>query len=76
MSDSKEKTQRLKNLQTFNVEGEVNKIDTFKNELNENCFIYTTSNGLIGIKDIRSKSSALTYNIGKERGIISSLIMR
>lgn len=38
--------------------------------------MYCTSKGEIGIKDIRQKQSAAHYNIGPERGLISSLLIR
>ena len=50
-------------------------IQTLNNEHNDKCFIYVTLKGEIGVKDIRSKMPAITYNIGKERGLISSMIL-
>ena len=73
---SGDRQKRTKFLQSYQVDGEVKAIETFKNEFNDKCFMYVTLKGEIGLKDIRSKTAALTLNIGKERGLISSLILR
>ena len=61
-------------MRRYNVNGEVSQIQTFKNE--EKCFIYVTNKGEIGVEDIRCKSSALKFNAGQERGIVSSMILQ
>ncbi|KRX03780.1 WD40-repeat-containing domain [Pseudocohnilembus persalinus] len=63
-------------VQRYRVDGEIKAIETFKNDLQDKCFMYCTSKGEIGIKDIRQKSNAATYSIGPERGLISSLLLR
>lgn len=56
----------------YQVNGEVKKIENFKQE-NEKCFIYITHKGELGIEDLRSKNPALKLNCGMERGSISSM---
>ena len=56
------------------MNGEVKKIENLKQEP-EKLFIYATSKGEIGIEDLRSKSPAMKFNCGMERGGISSLTM-
>lgn len=62
-------------IQRYEFDGEVKSIQTLNNEFNDKCFIYATLKGEVGVKDIRSKTPAITYNIGKERGLISSMIL-
>lgn len=65
---------RKRNLQTIYGTGEIRCLESFRNE-NDKCFLYATSKGEIGVRDIRSKSIALCNNIGKERGLISSMVL-
>ncbi|EDK32081.2 WD domain, G-beta repeat protein (macronuclear) [Tetrahymena thermophila SB210] len=61
---------RKRNLQTIYCQGEIRCLESF-----EKCFLYATSKGEIGVRDIRTNSVALCNNIGKERGLISSMVL-
>ena len=70
--ENKKNTQ--KNLRSYVVNGEVKKIETLRKESDsENSFIYVTHKGEIGVEDIRCKSSAMRFDIGRERGIVSTM---
>lgn len=43
-------------------------------EFSEAVFVYVTSLGDIVVEDIRSRSQAMTFSVGKERGLVTSMI--
>ena len=42
----------------------------------ENCFIYVTDKGTIGVQDIRAATESLTLRLGKTRGLITKLLLQ
>jgi hypothetical protein len=54
--------------------GEVRKIESLRNELNEAVFVYVTSSGHIVVEDIRSPKNASHFSVGKERGLVSTMV--
>ena len=52
--------------------GEVRHIET----ISESVFVYVTSSGHIVVEDIRSQRSPANFSVGKERGLVSSMVQR
>lgn len=64
-------------LRTFRkANSEIKKIESLSSDLNELTFVYVTSMGDIVVEDIRSKNPAIKFQVGKERGLVSSMIVK
>lgn len=50
------------------------KLITFRNEANRNCFSFITAEGYIGLQDIRVKQECLRCSLGKERGLPKTML--
>jgi len=60
----------------WEVDGEIKAIQPLilGGNLREKSFIYVTHKGELGIQDIREKGPSVKFNLGKERGMISTMI--
>jgi phosphoinositide-3-kinase regulatory subunit 4 len=64
-------------LRTFRkANSEIKKIESMSNDMSEAIFVYVTSMGEIVVEDIRSRSPAIQFSVGKERGLVTSMIQR
>ena len=61
----------------FEVSGQVSAIQPILmgNNHKEKALIYATHAGQIGIQDIKEKNTSLKFDIGKQRGMISTMLM-
>ena len=61
----------------FNVNGEVKSLQPLYlgSQNKEKCFLYVTHKGELGIQDINDKNPSMKFDLGKERGMISTMLM-
>lgn len=60
----------------WEVDGEIKAVQPLilGGNLREKSFIYVTHKGELGIQDIREKNLSVKFNLGKERGMISTML--